>query len=40
MGDATVPQTAAKPSRLARALADRQKSTGLARPALGRPATI
>ena len=40
MGDATVPQATAKPSRLAKALAERQRGTGLARPALGRPIAI
>lgn len=39
MGDSSVPQATAKPSRLAKALADRQRGVGSARPALGRAAT-
>ena len=41
MGDATTAvATSKRPSRLANALADRQRGTGLARPSFGRPATI
>jgi hypothetical protein len=40
MGDANVPQSSRKPSRLNQALTDRRRSTGLGRPSLGRPATI
>jgi hypothetical protein len=40
MGDSSVPQATTKPSRLARALADRQRGVGSARPALGRAATV
>lgn len=39
MGDSTVPQSSVRPSRLARALADRQRGAGAAQPAFGRPAT-
>ena len=40
MGDSSVQQATTKPSRLARALADRQRGVGSARPALGRAATV
>jgi hypothetical protein len=40
MGDTRVAQASKRPSRLSRALAERQRGTSLARPTLGRPATV